>query len=203
MTGALPLVVAALLGSGPAPELSAVDAAWDAAVAARDLPAFLSRVAPDAVFAGASLQVGREAIREKWSGFFADGGPSLRWKPSDSGMAGSGDLGWTTGNATYAWKEKGVGPSPGRYVTVWVRDGSGRWMAALDSSLEAAATVRASRTPVRTLVSRDGSMETSIGTWERGDGTARKTGIFLTVRERVAETWHTVVDSETETPPAR
>ena len=125
-----------MLAAGAAPELAAVDSAWDAAVAARDEAAFLSRVAEDSVFAGGSLQVGRAAIREKWSRYFTPGGPTLRWKPTGSGMAASGDLGWTVGEASFAWQEKGVAPSPGRYVTVWAKDSGGRWVAVLDASLE-------------------------------------------------------------------
>jgi len=201
VTGALPLLLAAFLGAGPASELVAVDAAWDAAVAARDQAGFLSRVAPDAVFAGAALQVGREAIREKWARYLADGGPTLRWRPTDSGLAASGDLGWTTGEAVFEWKARGVAPSPGRYVTVWSKDASGRWMAVLDSSLEPASPEKAERRVVRTIVSRDGSMEASIGTWEWGDGPSRKAGTFLLVRERVGGAWHPVVDSQVTAPP--
>lgn len=194
---------ALLLAAGPATDLLAVDASWDAAVAARDEAAFLSRVAEDAVFAGATLQVGRAAIREKWARYFVPGGPTLRWKPTDSGLAGSGDLGWTIGDATYAWKEKGVAESPGRYVTIWARDGSGRWMAILDGSLEPAPPAPSVRTAVRTLVSRDGALEASIGTWRRGSGGGSTTGTFLLVRERRDGAWHTVLESETPAPPAR
>jgi len=201
VTGALSTLLAAFLGAGPAPELAAIDAAWDAAVAARDQAGFLSRVAPDAVFAGAALQVGREAIREKWARYLADGGPTLRWRPTDSGLAASGDLGWTTGEAVFEWKAKGVAPSPGRYVTVWSKDPSGRWMAVLDSSLEPAPPERTERRAVRTLASRDGSMEAAIGTWERGDGPSRKAGTFLVVREKAAGAWHVVVDSQVASPP--
>jgi ketosteroid isomerase-like protein len=203
VTPALPLLVAALVGAGPAPELVAADTAWDAAVGARDEAAFLSRVAPDAVFAGSALQVGREAIRASWARYFADGGPTLRWKPTDSGIAASGDLGWTIGDARFAWKEKGIDPSPGRYVTVWSRGADGRWMAVLDSSLEPVPPGESARKAVRTVTSRDGTMEASIGTWERGDGPARKGGTFLAVREKLGGAWHTVVDSEVEVPPSR
>lgn len=207
MVGALPLLAAALLaadlGAGPARELLEVDAAWDAAVAAKDQAGFLSRVAGDAVFAGPALQVGRQAIGERWARYFAAGGPTLRWKPTESGLAASGDLGWTIGDAIFTWTEKGVAPTPGRYMTVWARDASGRWMAALDGSLEPAPGSPATRKAERTLASRDGSMEASIGTWERGVGAARTTGIFLVVREKVGGAWRVVQDSEIPSPPGK
>jgi ketosteroid isomerase-like protein len=203
LTGAAVAALAVLLaGSRPAPELETVDRAWDAAVAARDEAGFLARVAPDSVFAGAALQVGRDAIRERWSRFLNPGGPTLRWKPTDSGMAVSGDLGWTIGDATYAWPEKGVPPSPVRYVTVWARDPSGRWVAALDAPLEPAPPQPAVRTTVRTVSSRDGKLEARIGTFVREGGEPSR-GTFLVVRERHGEGWRVLVDSEVPSPPPR
>ena len=203
MAAAALLLAALLLAAGAAPELAAIDTAWDAAVAARDEAAFLSRVAEDSVFAGGALQVGRAAIREKWARYLAPGGPTLRWKPTDSGMAASGDLGWTVGEASFAWREKGVAPSPGRYVTVWAKEGGGRWMAVLDASLEPATGRPSTRKVVRTVTSRDGTLEASIGTWERGEGAGRASGTFLVVRERQGGAWRTVVESELASPPAK
>jgi ketosteroid isomerase-like protein len=194
-------VTAVLLAAAPAPELLAVDSAWDAAVAARDERAFLSRVAGDSVFAGGSLQVGRDAIREKWARYLAPDGPTLRWKPTGSGVAASGDLGWTVGDAVFEWKAKDVAPSPGRYVTVWARDAGGPWMAVLDASLEPATGRPSARKALRTVTSRDGALEASIGTWERGEGAGRATGTFLVVKERQAGAWRTLVDSEIASPP--
>lgn len=200
---AAPAVVlsALLLTAGPSTDLLAIDAAWDSAVAARDEAAFLSRVAEDSVFAGASLQVGRSAIREKWAPYFAPGGPTLRWKPTDSGLAGSDDLGWTIGDAVHEWKEKGVSPSPGRYLTVWSREPGGRWMAVLDGSLEPAPPAPSVRTPVRTLVSRDGRLEASIGTWRRGSDAGTTAGTYLLVRENRGGAWRIVIESEIPARP--
>jgi ketosteroid isomerase-like protein len=203
MTAVLPLAAAAILCAAAPGDLRAVDAAWDAAVASMDQAAFLSRVAPDAVFAGATLQVGREAIRERWARYFVAGGPTLRWKPTDAGLSRSGDLGWTIGDAVFEWKEKGTPPSPGRYVTVWALDADGRWVAVLDAPLEPSPPGRKDRKAVRTITSRDGSLEASVGTWERGEGPSREAGTFLSVRERRDGAWHTVIDSEVVAPPGR
>ena len=158
-------------------------------------------MAEDAVFAGAALQVGRAAIREKWARYFVPGGPTLRWKPTDSGLAGSDDLGWTIGDATYEWKEKGVPPSPGRYLTVWSRDRSGRWMAALDGSLEPAPPAPSVRTAVRTLRlprRHPGGVHRHLAARLRRRATS---GTFLVVREKRGGAWSTVVESRDPLPP--
>ena len=53
------------------------------------------------------------------------------------------------------------------------------------------------------VAARDGSLEASIGTWERGEGAGRRTGTFLVVKERRGGEWHALVDSEVAAPPAR
>ncbi len=191
-------ISAALLATGPGSALRAADTAFDAALAARDGEAFLSHVAEDAVFGGRRLLVGRAAIREGWSRYLDPRGPTLRWRPTAAGVATSGDLGWTTGEATYEWREKGVRETGLRYLTVWRRSPDGRWLAVLDGSLAPVPGGRASRREVvRTVKSSDGSLEASIGTWERGDGPSRTTGTFLTVRARSGDAWATVHDAET------
>jgi ketosteroid isomerase-like protein len=189
-------LLAAAPAAGPESELLAADVAFDAAVAAKDRPAFLALVAEDAVFSGATLAVGRNAVRERWARFFEPDGPTLRWNPTDAGVAASGDLGWTVGDAQYEWKQKGASAPGLRYLTVWRRGPDGRWQAVLDGSLEPAAPGPSTRRPVRTFTSGDGSLEASIGTYERGDGADRKAGNYLTVRVRRDGAWRTILDSE-------
>ncbi len=201
------LVAAALLAAGaPAgagDALLAADTAFDTALARREGPAFFSMVAEDAVVAGSTLLVGRDAVRERWSRYLEPGGPTLRWKPTDAGIAGSGDVGWTMGDARYDWKEKGASRDGLRYVTVWRKGAGGRWEAVLDASLEPAPPGPSARTTLRTVESRDGSVTAAIGTYSRGEGAGVTTGIFLTVRQRWAGVWRTVVDSEIPSQPAR
>jgi hypothetical protein len=51
-----------------------------------------------------------------------------RWHPVAAGAAGSGDLGWTVGEATIT--NKGAGPTYSKYLTVWIRrsDGTVRFL---------------------------------------------------------------------------
>jgi hypothetical protein len=52
------------------------------------------------------------------------------------------------------------------------------------------------RTPTVTLVSADGRLEASFGSFVRGEGAAEKRGAYVVVRERLAGGWHVVVESE-------
>lgn len=85
--------------------------------------AFERWAAPDAVLPGGLLTRGPAAIGE------AVAGPaSWRWHPVAAGSAGSGDLGWTVGEAVIA--RTGAEPAYSKYLTVWVRrpDGSIRFL---------------------------------------------------------------------------
>jgi ketosteroid isomerase-like protein len=187
----------ALSGPGsPTQAVLAADVSFDAALAARDPSTIPTHVAEDAVFAGSTLLVGRTAIAERWSRFLDPEGPTLRWKPTAGAVARSGDLAWTTGQARYAWKRKGVEQDGLRYVTVWRKGADGRWEAVLDGSLEPVPPGPSARKAVRTFTSRDGSLEGTIGTYERKVDGRVVTGIFLLVRERQGGAWRTVHDSE-------
>jgi ketosteroid isomerase-like protein len=196
------VALAPLAGTaGPEQAVLAADASFDAALAARDPATFTAHVAEDAVFSGATLLVGRTAVVERWSRFLDPEGPTLRWKPTAGGVAPSGDLAWTTGLARYAWKQKGIERDGLRYVTVWRAGAGGRWEVVLDGSLEPVPPGPSSRRVVRTFTSRDGSLEGTVGTFERKVGERNVTGIFLLVRERRGDAWHTVHESEMPSGP--
>jgi ketosteroid isomerase-like protein len=61
----------------------------------------------------------------------------LRWTPEDVRAARGADLGVTTG--TYVRSIAGVDAAKGRYVTVWRRDGTGRWRALMHVGSDEAA----------------------------------------------------------------
>jgi ketosteroid isomerase-like protein len=199
----LAILAGLLVSASPAEPLLAADRELDDSVGRRDRKAFLALLEPGAVFTGPTLLQGRDAVWARWSRFFDPAGPTLRWRPTDGGIAASGDLGWTTGEARYEWKEKGVLRSDLRYLTIWRRGADGRWVAAIDGSLEPVRPGKATRTPARTVASRDGTMEAAIGTYARGSGSGRETGIYLVLRERRDGAWRVVRESEIPSPPGR
>jgi ketosteroid isomerase-like protein len=78
--------------------------------------------------------IGKEAIRAYVSESLKVPGFSITWKPSQAVVAGAGDLGYTTGtNAVMFPNAQGqLTTAPGRYVTVWRKDPSGRWRCVVD-----------------------------------------------------------------------
>jgi hypothetical protein len=100
-------------------------------------------VAADLAFARLAADSGAAVAFERWAApeavTFGDRGllthgpkaigrtvdfPALwQWHPVAAGAAGSGDLGWTVGEATI--KPKNGEPSDSKYLTVWVRQGNG------------------------------------------------------------------------------
>jgi ketosteroid isomerase-like protein len=195
-------------GSPPASDATAqvmrLDAAWAEAVARGDAEGFRALVAEDAIFAGRALLRGREEVWSAWKGFFADGGPRLRWTPTAGGAAGSGDLAWTTGR--YRLERRGPDGKPaasdGQYLTIWVRH-AGDWRVALDCGLEPAdALGPVERVAVHSHASEDGKLEAAMGTWTQDGPSGRRSGAWIAVREKAGEEWRTIHDGAVEFPPA-
>ena len=189
-----------------AAEVMRLDAAWAQALARGDADGWRARVAEDAVFSGRALLRGREEVWSAWKAFFAEGGPSIRWTPDGGGAAGSGDLAWTTGR--FRLERKGANGKPvaveGRYLTVWIRDAGGVWRVALDSSLQPAEDAGVlERIPVRTLSSRDGTLEAGMGTWTQDVPPGRRSGAWIALREKAAGEWKTRLEGFVEFPPSR
>ena len=95
----------------------ATDAAFSAlSVEDGSGPAFEHFAAPNAIAAGETLIFGPEAIGEAFTG-----GPDdvVSWEPRFVDAAGSGDLGFTVGDATF--ELAGIPPFYTKYLTVWRR----------------------------------------------------------------------------------
>jgi ketosteroid isomerase-like protein len=85
-------------------------------------PAFERFAAPKAIAVGETFVFGPEAIGEAFTG-----GPNdvVSWVPRFADAAGSGDLGFTVGDATF--ELEGIPPFFTKYLTVWKRMENGRW----------------------------------------------------------------------------
>jgi ketosteroid isomerase-like protein len=109
-------------------ELRATETAFAKSMADRDLKAFTSFLAEDAVFfGGGNVLRGRAAIVAGWTEFFKDKAAPFSWAPQDVFVLSSGELGLSSG-PVYA--PDGVKVS--FFTSTWRREADGRWLIVLD-----------------------------------------------------------------------
>jgi ketosteroid isomerase-like protein len=95
--------------------------------------AFSNTVAPGGfLFDGGRLVVGPDAVRELFDS--RPPGNSLSWRPVTSSVAGSLDLGWTTGEyvATGRGRSGAAVQRFGKYLTVWSLQSDKSWKFLID-----------------------------------------------------------------------
>jgi len=114
----------------------AADSAWAAAASARNLEASVNAMAEDGVMfpPDQARVVGRTAIREYMAGAFATPGFSVQWVTGETRVASSGDLAYSFDRSTYTIPDSGgtVRTIHAKGVTVWRREGDGRWRCVAD-----------------------------------------------------------------------
>ncbi|MBK7406282.1 MAG: DUF4440 domain-containing protein [Phycisphaerales bacterium] len=114
---------------------------WSDAAQARDVEATLSYWSDDAIVIppGEAPLKGKAAIREYVLGAFDTPGFSIRWEPVEVCIAGSGELGYLTEHSVTTVSDGvgGVSTFRGRDVTIWRKDGGGRWRCIVDTWNEA------------------------------------------------------------------
>lgn len=90
-------------------------------------PAFTAFLAPDAVLLKPQPLPARPLYEKR-----ADDGTRLAWEPDFAELAGSGELGWTTG--PWRWRRSAAEPpsAHGHFVSIWRRQPDGAWKVALD-----------------------------------------------------------------------
>ncbi len=117
--------------------LRRADAAMSKAIAERNLDAIIAFYAEDAVLLPAARPgiEGQAAIREEWKDILSIPDFENTSSTSRTEVAANGDLGYTTG--TYVAKMLGEdgkpATEPGKWVTIWKRQGDGRWLIVVDT----------------------------------------------------------------------
>ncbi len=110
--------------------LRATETAFAATMADRDLEAFSSFLAEDAIFSSPrNLLRGREAIVEGWRPFFDGPDAPFSWKPARVHVLDDGTIGGTTGPVFNP-----AGETVGHFVSTWKRQSDGTWKIILDLS---------------------------------------------------------------------
>ena len=97
-------------------------------MADRDLQAFLTFIAPEAVFfAGDQPLRGRAAVAGAWAPFFEDAEAPFSWYPDTVEVLESGGLALSSGPVITA-----SGEQAGRFNTIWRLDADGEWRVVFD-----------------------------------------------------------------------
>jgi uncharacterized protein (TIGR02246 family) len=103
--------------------------AFAATMANRNLHAFASFIADDAVFINGGQPLrGRDAIVQHWERFFTGPSAPFSWEPAIVEVAAGGTLGYTEGPVTLA-----SGSSTTRFYTTWQRQALGGWLVIFDN----------------------------------------------------------------------
>lgn len=130
-----PVIAAIVIGSGlglwaesPGDDLGAVETAFAATMADRDLDAFSSFLDEETVFfAGPTELRGAEAVTEAWAPFFAAETAPFLWRPEVVSVLDSGTLGLTAGPVFDP-----EGNRIGTFNSIWRRNAEGVWKIVFD-----------------------------------------------------------------------
>lgn len=119
-------------------ELLDADRAFLRATRARGAEGWTSAFHEDGAMMLPGFRVsGRDSVLAAMEDAFSDTAYRIEWEPERAEVLGAGGAGLTTGRyRTVRTAPDGtVRGSAGRYVTVWERDGDGRWKVRLDVGL--------------------------------------------------------------------
>jgi uncharacterized protein (TIGR02246 family) len=112
------------------------DAAWAKAAAAKDVEAYLSFFADDALvlLANGPILTGKESIRKSASEMMATPGFAMSWQPTKAEASRGGDLAYTVGTYQSTLNDAKGKPvtDRGKYLTVWKKQPDGKWKAVAD-----------------------------------------------------------------------
>ncbi len=113
------------------PEAEAVRAreiAFAKTMSDRDFDAFLSFIAPDAVFFNGDTPLrGRDAVGDAWHRFFETEVAPFSWNPDLVQVLESGELALSSGPVSSP-----AGESSGRFNSIWRKDPDGQWRVVFD-----------------------------------------------------------------------
>ena len=111
----------------PAGKVRAREAAFAKTMADRDLAAFATFVAKDAVFLGRTALRGRAAVLEGWKVLFEGPKAPFSWQPDRVEVIDSGTLALSTGPVFDP-----QGQRVGTFNSTWRLDDDGEWRVVLD-----------------------------------------------------------------------
>jgi len=129
------LVASAPVWADPVADVRCQEVAFSHAAEGRDLAAFMSFLDVDARFVGNGVLRGPDEIAAAWQVFFAEDGPTIKWRPQFVEVLASGDLALTRG--PYRLLAKGPDGEAvvqwGTFNSVWRKDADDNWHIIFDA----------------------------------------------------------------------
>jgi len=106
----------------------------------RNAESFASFIDSDARFVGSSVTHGPAAIAEAWSAFFADNGPSIKWRPQFVEVLEDESLALTRGPYRMISKDENGDETEhwGTFNSVWRLHADGDWKVVFDAGSDSA-----------------------------------------------------------------
>jgi ketosteroid isomerase-like protein len=118
--------------ASPGDELRAVEEAFAATMADRDLAAFTAFLDPEVVFFNGDTELrGSRRVAEAWAAYFEGDEAPFSWRPEVVTVLDSGGLGLTSGPIFDP-----EGRRIGTFNSVWRRDEAGTWRIVFDRGCE-------------------------------------------------------------------
>ena len=108
-------------------QVRAAETAFAETMAKRDLAAFTTFVAIDAVFIGRTALRGLAAVREGWKRFYDGADAPFSWKPETVEVLANGSLALSSGPVFDP-----SGARTGTFTSTWRRDTDGKWRVVFD-----------------------------------------------------------------------
>jgi ketosteroid isomerase-like protein len=119
-------------GDAPGDDLGAVETAFAATMAERDLDAFATFLDPEVVFFNGPIELrGVEAVVDAWARFFEAEAAPFSWRPEVVSTLDSGKLGLTSGPVFDP-----EGNRIGTFNSIWRRNAEGVWKIVFDRGCE-------------------------------------------------------------------
>lgn len=129
------LVLSATTAAAPTDDVRCREIAFSLSAEHRDTDGFAAFIDPDARFIGSSAMRGVEQIVEGWQVFFADDGPTIKWRPQFVEVLEDGTLALTRGpyqmistddegNSVEHW---------GTFNSIWRLHDDGEWRVVFDA----------------------------------------------------------------------
>jgi ketosteroid isomerase-like protein len=117
-----------------AAQVRATESAFAATMAKRDLNAFASFLADEAVFFGQQPLRGKAAVIEGWKGFYEGANAPFSWQPETVEVLASGTLAHSSGPVLNPKGEK-----VGMFNSIWRRESDGQWKIVFDKGCQVCA----------------------------------------------------------------